>query len=382
MKFSLFLILSFALFCSAEVYFQEEFDDGWDDRWVISKFKGSDAGEYTITAGTYYADEDDKGLKTTQDAKFYQISAEMKEFSNKDKNLVVQYTVKHEQNIDCGGGYVKLLPAGLDQESFEGESQYNIMFGPDICGTTKRIHLIFNYKGKNYLLKSEPRAESDTLTHLYTLQLKPDQTYRILVDNKEVKSGSLTEDWDFLPPKKIKDPKAKKPADWVDEKKIDDPTATKPEGWDDIPAQIVDQDATKPDDWDDELDGTWEAPLIDNPDYKGEWKAPKIDNPDYKGEWVHPLIDNPDYYDDDSIYSYESNKYVGFEIWQVKAGTIFDHILVTDDLELASKEATRIMGLIEKEKAHQKEEQAKTAVKEEEEKAEDFLDESDEKDEL
>jgi len=359
MKLSLLLLLSLVLVCAAEVYFQEEFDAGWEDRWVVSKHKGASAGEFSTSAGTYYADPNDKGLKTTEDARFYQISAEMKGFSNKGKDLVVQYSVKHEQNIDCGGGYVKLLPAGLDQSDFNGDSAYNIMFGPDICGTTKRVHLIFTHKGKNHLLKAEPRAESDALTHLYTLIVKPDNSYQILVDNKDVKSGSIAADYDILPAKKIKDPQSSKPADWVDEKRIDDPTATKPEGWDDIPAQIVDKDATKPDDWDDELDGTWEAPLIENPDYKGPWKAPKIDNPDYKGEWVHPLIDNPDYYHDDTLYAFDSNKYFGIEIWQVKAGTIFDHFLVTDEVSHANTEAERILSLIEKEKEHKKEEEAK-----------------------
>lgn len=44
-----------------------------------------------------------------------------------------------------------------------------------------------------------------------------------------MESGSLEEDWDFLPPKKIKDPEAKKPEDWDDRAKIDDPSDTKPE---------------------------------------------------------------------------------------------------------------------------------------------------------
>lgn len=49
----------------------------------------------------------------------------------------------------------------------------------------------------------------------------------------------------------------------------------KPEDWDNEPEKITDPDATKPDDWDDEEDGQWEAPLIDNPEYKGEWKPKK-----------------------------------------------------------------------------------------------------------
>jgi len=326
----------------SEIYFSEEFNDGWDQRWVLSKSKGAEAGEFKISAGKFFTDEAaEKGLQTSQDARFYQISAEIKEFSNKDKPLVLQFTVKHEQNIDCGGGYVKILPAGLDQENFNGDSEYNIMFGPDICGATKRVHFIVTYKGKNHLIKSEIRAESDEFTHLYTLILNTDQTFQVLIDNKEVRKGSLLEAFDFLPPKEIKDPSVSKPSDWVDEKEIVDPEAKKPEDWDSIAAQITDPEAKQPEDWDSELDGEWEAPLIPNPEYKGEWKAPRIANPAYTGEWVHPRIPNPEYQEDNQIYAFNSNKFVGIEIWQVKAGTIFDNFLVTDNVETAAEWAEK-----------------------------------------
>jgi len=194
--------------------------------------------------------------------------------------------------------------------------------------------------------------------------LKPDQTYKVLIDNKEERSGSLVTDWDFLPAKEIKDPSVSKPADWVDEKEIVDPEAKKPEGHDDIPKQIKDPEAVMPEDWDSELDGDWEAPLIDNPAYKGEWKAPKIPNPAYKGEWVHPMIANPEYKEDSEIYAFESNKFVGLEIWQVKSGTIFDNILVTDDeataQEWAEKTLTQIKG--EKESYDKAEEERKAEL--------------------
>lgn len=61
----------------------------------------------------------------------------------------------------------------------------------------------------------------------------------------QVQSGELREDWDFLPPKKIKDPAFSKPSDWVDETMMDDPEDKKPEGWDDIPKQIADPEATQ-----------------------------------------------------------------------------------------------------------------------------------------
>ena len=65
----------------------------------------------------------------------------------------------------------------------------------------------------------------------------------------------------------MQDPEAKKPDDWDEREKIDDPDDSKPEDWD-KPEHIPDPDAKKPDDWDDEMDGEWEPPMIDNPEYK------------------------------------------------------------------------------------------------------------------
>merc|ERR1712178_333113 len=327
-------------FATAEVYFEEDFSGDWESRWIQSKAK-SDLGVMKVSAGKYYGDEEaGKGLQTSQDAKFYGISAKTKEFSNEGKTLVVQFSVKHEQDIDCGGGYLKL--GAYEPEKFEGSSKYNIMFGPDICGSsTKKTHVIFNYKEKNLDKKKEVRAESDTLSHLYTLIVKPDNTYEVQIDMNKVDSGSLAEGWDFLEPKQIRDPEEKKPTDWVDEAEIDDPEDKKPAGYDDIPAKIADPKAKKPDDWDDESDGTWEAPQIDNPEFKGAWKAKRIKNPAYKGIWAPKKIANPAYVDDDQLYSYDSFAFVGIDIWQVKSGTIFDNLLITDDVAYAKEHAEK-----------------------------------------
>lgn len=127
----------------------------------------------------------------------------------------MQFSVKHEQNIDCGGGYLKVFDCSLEQTNMHGESPYLIMFGPDICGPgTKKVHVIFSYKGKNHLINKEIRCKDDVFTHFYTLVVNPDNSYEVLIDNEKVESGNLEDDWDFLPPKKIKDPEAKKPEDW------------------------------------------------------------------------------------------------------------------------------------------------------------------------
>jgi len=169
------------------------------------------------------------------------------------------------------------------------------------------------------------------------LIVHPDNTYEIRIDGSKVESGSMEDDWDVLQPRKIKDPALSKPSDWVDEAMIDDAADVKPAKWDDTPKTIPDPDAEKPDDWDDAEDGEWEAPTLPNPEYKGEWKPKKIANPAYKGKWVHPEIANPAYVADPNLYRYTDIGAVGFDLWQVKSGTIFDNIIVTDSIAEAEK---------------------------------------------
>jgi len=386
MRFILLACVLGAVFADPTVYLKEEFKEGWESNWVESTKKGGEQGKFVWSAGKFYGDADaDKGIQTSQDARFYGISRKFDQsFSNEGKTLVVQFTVKHEQNIDCGGGYVKVFPKDLEQKEMHGDSPYYIMFGPDICGPgTKKVHVIFNYKGKNLLTKKEIRCKDDVYSHLYTLIVRSDNTYEVKIDNKKEESGELEADWDFLAPKKIKDPEAKKPEDWDEREKIDDPEDKKPEDWD-KPEHIPDPDAKKPDDWDDEMDGEWEPPQIDNPDYKGEWKPKQIDNPAYKGKWIHPEIDNPEYKPDDALYKYSDIGALGFDLWQVKSGTIFDNIIITDDEKTAEQHGEETWGKTkdaEKKMKDAQDEEERKKKEEEEKKKEAEKKDDDKKDE-
>lgn len=64
---------------------------------------------------------------------------------------------------------------------------------------------------------------------MYTLILRPNATYEVKIDNEKVTGGELEADWDFLPPKKIKDPYARKPRKWDERLQIEDPEDKKPE---------------------------------------------------------------------------------------------------------------------------------------------------------
>jgi len=189
---------------------------------------------------------------------------------------------------------------------------------------------------KNHLIETNIDHDLNQFTKTYTMILRPDNTVEALIDGVSKMSGSIEDNFKILPPKEINDPSVSKPADWEDRQQIPDPDDKKPDNWDSIPETIVDPDATKPDDWDTDLDGEWEAPTIANPEYKGAWHPKMITNPAYKGPWVHPQIANPEYKPDDTLYHYKSIGAIGFEIWQVKAGTVFDNILVTDSVEEAA----------------------------------------------
>merc|ERR1712125_75617 len=272
------------------------------------------------------------GIQTSEDSKFFGMGASFDSFSNEGKDLIIQYQAKYEKDVECGGGYLKIGPKLDDKTSFGDPTQYNIMFGPDKCGYTKRTHLIFNYKGKNVLKKADLayKQEGEGTSHLYRMTLRKDNTVRVDIDEEKIYDGNIKDDWEVLKPKEISDPADKKPDDWTDESMIDDPADKKPDDWVEE-KRIVDSEAKKPDDWDDEEDGEWEAPMKDNPEYKGDWKAKRISNPEYKGVWEAKKIDNPEYVDDDAVYKYADFGFIGFDLWQVKGGTIFDNVIITDD---------------------------------------------------
>ncbi|KAF4021800.1 hypothetical protein G4228_013810, partial [Cervus hanglu yarkandensis] len=252
------------------------------------------------------AEESLKSLQTSEDAKFYALSTRFKPFSNENETLVVQFSVKHEQGIDCGGGCVKLFPDTLNQQDMHSESEYYIMFGLDICGFgNNKVQVILRYQGKYHENNKIIKCRINKDTHLYTLIIRPSATYEVKIDNKQVAAGDVEDEWAFLPPKKIKAPYAQKPRKWDERLQIEDPEDKKPEG---------------------------------------RWKPRTTDNPNYQGEWIHPEIDNPEYKPDPNICHYYNISVLGLDLWQVKSGSFFDNFLLTNDDEFAEEVGNMTWG--------------------------------------
>jgi calnexin len=288
----------------------------------------------------------------------------------------------------------------MDLREFNDNTPYTIMFGPDKCGSESKLHFIFRHVNpKNQTIEekhckkldTKERAQleegfKDKRPHLYRLVIKPDNSYEISVDYKFVNFGTLVEHFEppVNPPAEIDDPNDNKPEDWDEREKIPDPGAEKPDDWDesqprqsvdelavmpdgwleDEPDMIPDEDAEKPEDWDEEMDGEWEAPLVnnplcsnapgcgkwkrplvDNPHYKGKWFPPLINNPNYKGKWKARKISNPDYYHDAHPFRMTPIGGIGIELWSMSDELYFDNLIIADSIEIADAWAKETFDL-------------------------------------
>merc|ERR1719453_205401 len=91
-------------------------------------------------------------------------------------------------------------------------------------------------------------------------------------------------------------------------------------------------------------------------------------------------IDNPEYEDDNMVYKYADFGFIGFDLWQVKGGTIFDNVIVCDDKADADAFAAKWKALSEHEKAEKKKEED-SKPKEEDKKSDDAAADDDDDDE-
>ncbi|CAO1618666.1 unnamed protein product [Parajaminaea phylloscopi] len=368
--------------------FIEQFQEGWETRWSPSSAtKEQSGGEVFSYNGKWSVEEPtvfpgllgDTGLVAKSKAAQHAISEQFPQVIDpKGKTLVVQYETKMQTGLQCGGAYLKLLtesPEGIQHKEFSDKTPYTIMFGPDKCGQTNKVHFIFRHKNpisgeveEKHLIDT-PYPKLAKTTTLYTLIVEPDNSFEILINNESRKNGTLLEQFSpaVNPDKEIDDASDSKPTDWVNEAKIVDPSASKPADWDedapleipdedavkpagwldDEPLQIPDPDAKKPEEWDDEEDGEWQPPQVPNPkcedasgcgkwvqplkrnpDFKGKWSAPMIDNPAYKGPWAPRKIANPNYFVDEHPANFAPLGGIGFELWTMDEDILFDNIYV------------------------------------------------------
>jgi hypothetical protein len=108
------------------------------------------------------------------------------------RDLVVQFEVQMTRVPECGGAYIKLFPGRrFVPRELTNRTAYSVMFGPDKCGVGNRTHFIYCNSSEESHMSHPPAARLDTLRHLYTLIIRPDDTFEILIDTETVRVGSF-----------------------------------------------------------------------------------------------------------------------------------------------------------------------------------------------
>ena len=300
---SLLKLSYFALSQTDGLFFVETFQtdpfkpNAWikssDDKYSLQPLK------WTESAIAIPGFENDKGLLLSEEMKYYGVSKKFCESdsncktfdleSSNHKELVFQYELKLDDVLNCGGAYIKLLrkkspsdKKSIDLTKVNNDSPYTIMFGPDKCGGTSKLHFIVQYQNpiskvweEKHFNETNIVLRDDHKVHLYTLVIQAESNdFEIFVDMKSSKKGNLLTHMvpPIVPSKEIDDPSDSKPSTWVDIPQIEDENAVKPDDWDedaeqyiedanavkprnwldDAPAEIPDPDHSKPEDWDDE----------------------------------------------------------------------------------------------------------------------------------
>eukprot|EP00960_Hanusia_phi_P015953 470550-Hanusia_phi.AAC.3 len=110
-------------------------------------------GEWEWEKG--YSDvSEDYGLKMGSAGQKHALSSAFeKAIEVQDSTFVVQYEVdylcvKATNGLACDGAYIKLLQKGSAKQlsKFDNNVRYTIMFGPDRCGSTDKVHFILQHQ--------------------------------------------------------------------------------------------------------------------------------------------------------------------------------------------------------------------------------------------
>jgi hypothetical protein len=261
-------------------YFQSFGDRYWHEDWVTTTLTNY-TGEWKVELIS--TSDDEKMLFTKSRSSHYGISAQFpRRLHLTNKSLVLQYELRAEEGLDYGGAYIKLFAGdSFFPETLSKSTPYVVMFGPDRSAGSNKIHFIFHYQDRTTgttresHMRENPPMIADKLTHLYSLIVRPDNSFEILIDCQLVRWGSLASDFD--------------------------PPVIATELFDeDVPEMIPDPEIERPADWDD-LAGPWVPVLVKNPAFE------------LRKSFFEPIAG------------------IGFELWMVDSQVGFNNVYVGTD---------------------------------------------------
>jgi calnexin len=147
------------------------------------------------------SEDDDYGLLLPREAQRYAATASLGSVVSlsDDEPLIIAYEVTLQRGLDCGGAYVKVFDDTVAVDAVSPASPYIIMFGPDKCGGSGKIHLIFRVRNpvdgsvEEKHLKDAHKIDGkwDNLAHLYVLKLQGNGTFEVREREREREARAI-----------------------------------------------------------------------------------------------------------------------------------------------------------------------------------------------
>ena len=186
-------------------YVKETFDSGVFTNWHVPKKlrPTTQLGKWVVSAGDCFGNQQKwLGLLTTKSHRDYILYTNFtKPMNSIENDLIVQYTVRLNPYADCSGQFIKIMESKSDMARFSQDLPFAIKFGPDLCGPSfRRVHFVITYNGIEYETNHPLGFIKDPFTHSYTLIIRKNNTFSVLLDGDVVDEATLEERFDFKKP--------------------------------------------------------------------------------------------------------------------------------------------------------------------------------------
>lgn len=368
----------FPLLPDCETNYYENFsDESVNKRWFFTTAENYGTKWRHDLTRAKQTRANEKCMVVADKNKTHIISTKFDDFivTDKTETLIIQYETRNMFIYSCATVLMSVMIDDFNSKELTNKSKRYLDFGPSFCSFKGSIVLnLYTESGDNVIshkLKKTIPIPVDEIQHLYTLILKPNNNFELMIDSRSMYNGSFANSFTppIVEPEFIDDINDRKPSNWDDREMIEDLNARKPEYWDKIPEMIPDPARSKmpkgwlineqpkipdpfdekPDDWNTEIHGEWKPnlvpnpkckrapgcgpwkpPMIRNPKYKGEWKRPLIKNPAYKGEWEPRQVKNPNFIKKE-VVDLPKIKGISFTIWSEYHDVMFTNVLIGKD---------------------------------------------------
>lgn len=228
-----------------EQLFWDNFSDPFVmKRWMQSRSTNFDGKWSNDLSYPPMARKNERGLVITDHQKSSIISYKLPApIYHMNQTIIIQYEVRAQILYHCFKAYLRVHTTDFDPFHQTNETHRTIEFGPvhNQRRTKSILNFFINSTDDKHKIEKFIDVPFDEIPHLYTLIIRPNNTFEYMIDAMSFLNGTFTDSFriPIVEPKYIPDPTDKKPSDWVDDEFIPDTNAKKPDDWDENEPEYI-----------------------------------------------------------------------------------------------------------------------------------------------